>query len=164
METHLYQDQNPAPKQILWIKSEKRGWIKSKIKAVMEQRSVAEGEEFSLRMTEFPNKVITITKYPEKAMKSKQDIYGWTRCPTIEEQQVLELWEKEFENANEKETHNLNLHKSVIESEIKNTFENNGNDRQNRKHGRDKVEVYESGNKGTKDDRDEGSEKPKGKS
>ena len=60
METHLYQDQNPAPKQILWIKSEKRGWIKSKIKAVMEQRRVAEGEEFSLRMTEFPNKVITI--------------------------------------------------------------------------------------------------------
>ena len=60
METHLYQDQNPSPKQILWVKSEERGWIKSKIKAVMEQRSVAEGEEFSLRMTEFPNKVITI--------------------------------------------------------------------------------------------------------
>ena len=71
MDTHLYQDQNPAPKQILWIKSEKRGWVKSKIKAVMEQKSVSEGEYFSLRLTEFPNKVITITKYPEKAIKSK---------------------------------------------------------------------------------------------
>jgi len=71
MDTHLYQDQNPAPKQTLWIKSEQRGWVKSKIKAVMEQKSVSEGEEFSLRLTEFRNKVITITKYPEKAIKSK---------------------------------------------------------------------------------------------
>ena len=92
--------------------------------------------------------MIKITKYPEKAIRSKQYIYGWTRCPTIEEQQVLELWEKEFKNANDEETHNLNLHKSVIESEIESTIENNGNDGQNGKHGQDKLGVNESGSKG----------------
>ena len=99
-------------------------------------------------MTKIKNKVITITKYPEKAIKFKQDIYGWTRYPTIKKQQVLELWGKEFENANDEETHNLNLHKSVIESEIESTIENNGNDGQNGKHGQDKLGVNESGSKG----------------
>ena len=127
----------------------------------MEQKSVSEGEYFSLRLTEFPNEVITITKYPEKAIKSKQDIYGWTRYPTIKEQQVLELWGKEFENANDEETHNLNLHKSVIESEFESTIENNGNNGQNGKHGQDKLEVNESKSKGIKDDRDVSSENQK---
>ena len=63
-ETRLYQDQDPVEKQILWIKSEMRGWTKSKVKTVKEQKSVAEGEEFMLKMKEFPTKVITITKYP----------------------------------------------------------------------------------------------------
>ena len=52
----------------------------------MEQKSVAEGEELMLRIKEFPTKVITITKYPGKAVRPKQDLYGWTRCPTEEEQ------------------------------------------------------------------------------
>ena len=93
-ETHLYQDQDPVENQILWIKSEMRGWTISKVKTVMEQKSVAEGEEFMLKMKEFPTKVITITKYPGKSERSKQDLYGWTRCPTEEEQQVMELWEE----------------------------------------------------------------------
>ena len=93
-ETHLYQDQDPVEKQILGVKSDKRGWTKSKVKKVIEQKSVAEGEEFMLKMKEFPTKVITITKYPGKSERSKQDLYGWTRCHTEEEQQVMELWEE----------------------------------------------------------------------
>ena len=117
-ETHLYQDQDPVEKQILWIKSEMRGWTKSKVKTVKEQKRVAEGEEFMLKMKEFPTKVITITKYPGKAVRSKHDLYGWTRCPTEEEQQVIDLWEEEFQKANDDEEHDLNLYKSVIESEL----------------------------------------------
>ena len=123
-ETHLFQDQNPVEKQILWIKFETRGWTKSKVETVMEQKNVAESEEFMLRMTEFPTKVITITKYPGKTVRSKQDLYGWTRCPTEEEQQVIDLWEEEFPKANDDEEHDLNLHKSVIESELEIITEN----------------------------------------
>ena len=117
-ETHLYQDQNPVEKQILWIKSETRGWTKGEVETVMEQKSIAEGKEFMLRMKEFPTKVITITKYPGKAVRSKQDLYGWTQCPTEEEQQVIDLWEEELQKANDDEEHDLNLYKSVIESEL----------------------------------------------
>ena len=38
---------------------------------------------------------------------------------------MLELLEMEFENANEEETHNLNLHKNVIKSDFQSTIENN---------------------------------------
>ena len=85
-ETHLYQDQDPDEKQTLWVKSDKRGWTKSKVIKMIEKKSVSEGEEFMLKMKEFPAKVITITKYPKKSIRPKQDLYGWTRCPTEEEQ------------------------------------------------------------------------------
>ena len=61
-ETHLSQDQDPIEKQFLWIKSKTRGWTKGKVETVMKQKSVVKGEEFMLRMKEFPTKVITITK------------------------------------------------------------------------------------------------------
>ena len=74
---------------------------------------------------------------------------------------MIELWEKGFQNANYEQTHNLYLHKSVIESEIESTIENNGNDGQNGKHGQDKLEVIEPGSKGIKDDRAVSSENQK---
>ena len=77
---------------------------------------------------------------------------------------MIELWEKGFQNANYEQTHNLYLHKSVIESEIESTIENNGNDGQNGKHGQDKLEVNEPGSKGIKDNRAVNSVKPKGRS
>ena len=122
----------------------------------MEQKSVAESEEFMLKMKEFPTKVITITKYPGKSVRSKQDLYGWTRCPTEEEQQVMELWEEEFQKANDDGEHDLNLYKSVIESELETITESKGNDGQNVKHGQDKLGAENGRNEpkgnGTKDD------------
>ena len=89
-------------------------------------------------------------------MRSNQDLYGWTRCPTEEEQQVIDLWEEEFLKANDNEEHNLNLHKSVNESELEIITENKGNDGQNVKHGQDKLGAENGRNKpegnGTKDD------------
>ena len=73
-ETHLYQDQDPIEKQTLWVKSDRRGWIKSKVIKIIDKKSVSEGEEFKLEMKEFPAKVITITKYPKKSVRPKQDL------------------------------------------------------------------------------------------
>ena len=117
-ETHLYQDQDPIENQTLWVKSDRRNWIKSKIIKIIDKKSVSEGEEFKLEMKEFPAKVITITQYPKNSVRAKQDLYGWTRYPTEEEQQAVDLWEEEFTNANNEDGHDLNLYRNVFEEDI----------------------------------------------
>ena len=69
----------------LWVKPDKKGWMKSKV-VKMKKKSESKGEEFMLKVKEFPAKVIIITKYPKKSVRPKQDLYGWTRCPTEDEQ------------------------------------------------------------------------------
>ena len=69
---------------------------------------------------------------------------------------MIELWEEEFQKANDDEEQDLNLHKSVIESEFEIITENKGNDGQNMKHGQDKLGAENERNNpkgnGTKDD------------
>ena len=69
---------------------------------------------------------------------------------------MIELWEEEFQKANDDEEHDLNLHKSVIESEFEIITENKKNDGENVKHGQDKLGAENGRNKpegnGTKDD------------
>ena len=69
-------------------------------------------------MREFPGKVITITKYSNKSTRPIQDTYGWTRYPTEDEQEVVDLWEEDFSEANNEDGHDLNLYKSVLEEDI----------------------------------------------
>ena len=151
-ETHLYQDQDPVEKQTLWVKSDKRGWTKSKVIKVIDKKSVSEGEEFILKMKEFHAKVITITKYPKKSIRPKQDLYGWTRCPTEEEQQVVDLWEEEFTNANNEEEHELNLYRNVFEKEIGVTTYGEEDDEQNIGYGKGNLEARNNKENKPKDD------------
>ena len=116
--TYLYQDSDPVENQIIWVKSESRNWEKSKITKILDKKSVSGGEEFIVEMKEFPGKVITITKYPSKSTRPIQDSYGWTRCPTEDEQKAMDLWEDDFTEANNEEGHDLNLYKSVLEEDI----------------------------------------------
>ena len=46
--THLYQDLDPFENQTLWVKSDGRNWVKSKITKIIDKKSVSEGEEFKL--------------------------------------------------------------------------------------------------------------------
>ena len=64
-ETHLYQDQDPFEKQVLWVKSDKRGWTKSKVIKMIEKKSVSEGEEFMLKMTKSKFYKIIFTEYTQ---------------------------------------------------------------------------------------------------
>ena len=151
-ETHLYQDQDPVEKQILGVKSDKRGWTKSKVIKVIDKKSVSEVEEFMLKMKESPAKVITVTKYPQKSVGPKQDLYGWTRCPIEEEQQVVDLWEEEFTNANNEEEHELNLYRNVFEQEIGVTTQGEGDDEQNIGYGKGNLEARNNKENKPKDD------------
>ena len=116
--TYLYQDSDPVENQIMWVKSESRNWQKSKITKILDKKTVSGGEEFIVEMREFPGKVITITKYPNKSTRPIQDTYGWTRYPTEDEQEVVDLWDDDFSEANKEDGHELNLYKSVLEEDI----------------------------------------------
>ena len=119
--TYLYQDSDPVEGQFMWVKSERSNWQKNKIIKVLDKKTVSEGEEFMMEMSEFPGKVITIMKFPNKSIRPKQEIYGWTRCPTEDEQQAEDLWEDDFEEANNDDGHELNIYRNIFEEDTEPT-------------------------------------------
>ena len=120
-ETHLYQNQDHDEKQTLWVKPDKKGWMKSRV-VKMKKKSESKGEEFMLKVKEFPAKVIIITKYPKKSVRPKQDLYGWT-----------------------------NLYRNAFEKEIEVTTHGEEDDEQNIEDGESNLETGNKENK-PKDD------------